>query len=141
MSKEPKISEEIAQEQLDQFLEYYDIDPSDCENRDDVRAGLEISFKGIKRSIMNGHVEMIQDDEGDILVKQVLEHKVGAVEELIYKPCTAIAKAELDTRKVEGQDNRITYLMGKMCGRLRIVQELKAGDEKRMKRLGGVFLM
>lgn len=139
--KEQVISEEVAEDQFNKFLEYYDIDLEDCEERDDVRAGLEIAFKGIKRAIRSGYVEMIETDEGEILVRQVLQHPVGQVTELIYSPSTAMAKAELDTRKIEGQDNRITYLMGKLCKRLKIVQMLKAGDEKRMKRIGGVFLM
>ncbi len=65
------ISEEVAEEQLDGFLEFYDIVKADIEHEDGP-AAVGTLLNGIKRAIMRGDVEMEQGD-GTMMVRQTLK--------------------------------------------------------------------
>lgn len=131
------ISDEVAGETIDKFKEYYDIDIDDFPG--DVKAALVASFRKMKRSIMEGRLE-IEIAEETIAVRQHLEKPPeGAENPLVYKELSGSSKVNL-TDDV-GSHKKMYYFLGVLSGEgLKVIQALKGKDMSLAEALGCVFL-
>jgi hypothetical protein len=131
------ISEERAQEILDQFTEYYDIDPETMpENLQRVIAS---SLAKIKKAIRDGRLE-IETDGQSITVKQNLQKPpAGVASQLTYKEVTGAAKIGI---KDDSTDyGKIYTFLGALTGDgVGVIQKLGGKDLSLAESLGVVFL-
>lgn len=131
------ISEERAQEILDQFTEYYDIDPETMpENLQRVIAS---SLAKIKKAIRDGRLE-IETDGQSITVKQNLQKPpAGVASQLTYKEVTGAAKIGI---KDDSTDYGKMYtFLGALTGDgVGVIQKLGGKDLSLAESLGVVFL-
>jgi hypothetical protein len=145
MKEDMQISKETAKDQLDQLLNYYDLDPDDYKEIqvDGNSAGIaiDVSIKKITKAIMKGRLEITLDDNGRPFVVQHLVGRYKSVDKLTYKPITGSAKVEMDKRKGES-NSKLYALMGSLSGEgAEIIQALEGPDLSLVESLGGLFLM
>ena len=131
------ISEETAQETLDQFTAYYDMDIEGLP--DALNTAMVFCLNQIKRAVEKGKLEIeITDDT--IVVKQHLKKEIPrAPNPLVYKEVNASAKLAM---KDDGtQYGRIYALLGALSGEgSAVILKLKGADMSLAESLGTVFL-
>jgi hypothetical protein len=135
-----KISKEAAQEQVDLFMDLYDIDPDFLpENR--VSNLKTIEMQNVK-NIMRGRVE-IKEEDGQAVITQFLTKPIKAgqseIKQLVYKNFGATAKMEMD--KVEGEHAKINALLSSMCNESTVtLQKMKGIDQSVAEMIGSFFM-
>ena len=90
---EIKISEEVAEEQFDSFLDYFDIDFNDIEVEDGAEAARTMKNTLI-RAIRRGALEI--NVEGEFSIKQKLTHPIGEIDFITYTDKVARARLAMD---------------------------------------------
>lgn len=129
-----KLSEESAQEQLDSFMQHYDIDLADMPKEQS--EAINGALNRIKRAIRGGKLEI----DGPI-VKQTLTSATGEVSEIIYNELSGQAKIAMSGKGVNDQYGRIYALLGSLSklGEGAIVK-LKGADLSIAECVGLLFL-
>lgn len=110
---EAKISEEVAEEQFDSFLDYFDIDFNDIEIEDG-----EATAKTIKtalvRAIRRG--ALVISVGGDFSIKQILTHPIDDIQEIIYTDKFAKARLAMDHESPKKSQARMLAFMAALSG-------------------------
>jgi hypothetical protein len=136
------ISEEMAQEQIDLFLEFYEIDLDDLDN-EDLKDALSISIKKVFKAIRKGRLEIIEVEDS-VHVKQILKKKKPEKlpsNEVIYKELEGVAKVNMKSRDPEDQYGKIYALLGSLSGLgTPIITQFKSTDLSIAECLGALFL-
>jgi hypothetical protein len=144
-----KISNDVAEDELTRFLEYYDLDPEEDE---DVEELLKRYGARLVRAIRNGHIELEEDDNGRLFVLQHLRCKHKVLGDTIrYKPLSAKAKIAMKDgmtanrkgqMKQRGSNDRMYRLLGSLAGlENSAVQLVEGPDVGLMEILGALFLL
>lgn len=127
------LSEEVAREQIMDFLEYYDIDPEQGENNP-----LEQALQTIEDYIRRGVLEVGRDDASKI---KVIHNLSSGNEALEYHEIQAKHKISVDSCKSNAGYTRIYTFMGALSGVGRAgIEKLSAKDLAVVEVLGLVFL-
>jgi len=105
-----EISREVAEEQLDEFLGFYEIELDILPG--DQKAAVDGSVKKIISAILKGRVEVLSNGE----IRQVFKNPPGDVPELIYRELTGSAKLAMKGKGAEDYHGRIYALLGSLAG-------------------------
>ena len=134
---ETKLSEETAQDILEQFIDYYEIDPADMS--DDVGEAITTSLVKIRKAIQKGRIEINIDSE-TITIKQHLKKPHPGIENpLIYKEIVGTAKTPI--KPDVSHYIKIYTFLGALSGEgLSNIQKLRGADLSLAESLGTVFL-
>lgn len=127
-----KLTEEIAEQQLQVFLDYYELEAEDLtEKQINV---YETVAKRIKKSIRKGRLTI----EGDLdNLKMTYKTKNG--HELSFKELTGKAKLAMKSDSHDGQTQElIGYLTGEGAS---VISDLSGADLSVMESLGLLFLL
>ncbi len=114
---ENKISVEVAREQVDLFLDYYDM-PLDelLEELDDknMKSGVKTSYNRIIKAIQKGRIEISLSDDDQL---KIIQH-VGKdnSETLEYKIIDGHAKSSMKNADSEDTYGKIYSLIGSLTG-------------------------
>lgn len=140
MSEETKttLSPESAQAELDKFIEFYELKRDNLnEDQQDV---YDSATRSIRDAIIKGRIEILEDDNGNVIVKQNLR-KPGATP-ITYKVMTANAKRAMGGKKNQGDFDRLYNLMSSLSGLgNNAINQLVGPDMSTMENLGYLFLM
>ena len=125
-----KLSEEVAAAEIDELLDYYQIDAADVEQP---RAKL-IRFCRL------GLVENVKDG-GDFKVRQTFLYPPGDVKAVLYEEVRGKHKIAMDGHKPTEAYTRIYALMASLCGLTPdAFKNLKSVDLSVVECLGAVFI-
>jgi len=114
------ISQEVAEEQLNAFLDYYEIE------LDELPEEINGAVKKLLSAICKGRVEVLSNGE----IKQIFKNPPGEVSEVVYKELTGSAKLAMKGKSAEDHHGRIYALLGSLAGI----------DERGISKLRGVDL-
>ena len=107
------LSEESAQAQVCELLEYYDIDIEAIGAADEkTAAGLEMSLDAVARAFRTGQLEIDMSDEGKMQVK----HTLMGGEVVTYQEVSSKAKLAMEKVNPKAQYSRIYAFMGSLAG-------------------------
>lgn len=138
--KKRTISEESAQEQMQEFLDYYDIDARDIEI-DQGEESVETVLNRLIRAIQKGYLE-VDMSGGEPVVTQNLQHPPGEVKTLVYGVIQARHKIEMDKASKDRGAVRMHALMSALSGEApRAIQSLQGVDMSIMERLATLFMV
>ncbi len=135
-----KISEEVAQDQLDMFLDYYEFELESLPS--DQRMVVEYSLKRLNTAIRKGFLEIkIEDDT--IKVTQILKKPPAPdMTQIVYAELSGKHKIAMRDKKNEDQYGRMYSLVGSMTGfGETFFYSLKGIDISIAECLGGLFLL
>ena len=130
---EMKLSEESAQEQLNQLLDYYEIDFTDIPT--DQKNAFDMIGKKLVKFIRQGRLEIKIED--GIQCIQTLRNGTTTIE---YKELSGKAKSAMGTKSAEDGNGRIYALMGALSDGEAAIIQLKGPDLSLAECLGAVFL-
>lgn len=130
---EMKLSEESAQEQLNQLLDYYEIDFTDIPT--DQKNSFDMIGKKLVKFIRQGRLEIKIED--GIKCIQTLKNGTTTIE---YKELNGKAKTAMGTKSTEDGNGRIYALMGALSDGEAAIIQLKGPDLSLAECLGAVFL-
>lgn len=133
-----QISLESAERQMDELLDYYEIEKEHIVNEHGKDA-IQTIYNRLVGSIQNGRLEIKQTEEG-LLIIQHLKHAPGDVSSITYHEITAEAKLAMDGHG----DNKGFTKMHALMGALSklgpsAMKQLRGVDQGIMERLALVF--
>lgn len=133
-------SKEVATDNLDELLEYYDIHKEDLAIEEGP-AAMQTLLNGLVRSIMNGRLKVVIK-EGDLEIIQSLKFPPGEIKELTYGVVTQSARLEMDKINGSKEQERMVAFMASLSGSTsKVISKLKGVDMGTMNRLATVFSM
>ena len=91
--EEFKISEQVADEQFESFLDHFDIDFNDIEIEDGAEAARTMK-NALIRAIRRGALEITTED--GFSIRQILTHSIGDMQAIIYTDKVAKARLAMD---------------------------------------------
>lgn len=142
MSTKPKekLSKENAQESLNEFFDYYDIDIDDIEDENQQTAMRSVEKKLLK-AVMRGDLEFKTTDEAPEAIQHLKKSKTN-ISTITYKVLNGKAKQAMN-KKAEGDHHgRIYALMGSLSGLgSEAIASLRSTDLSISEGLGTVFLL
>lgn len=141
-----KLSEEVAQEQLNLLLEFYAIEVADVQDLqayyaedDAVQKAIRGSCDRLKRFIRMGLLEIT--DENGLTVIQRLRCPVGEMSAVSYRIIDGMAKQEMRHARENDFYGKIYYLMGALSKTpANVIAKFRAVDSSVVECLGAVFL-
>jgi len=119
------ISEEIAEEQFETLVDFYNIDLSDLDDGDGEVASNSVKNKFI-RALRWGLLEVI-DGENGVEVKQTLIKEIGGLKELTYTQVNGRARKSL--RKITCNYQKMYTLLGVLSGHGAAVYDKMTGRD------------
>jgi hypothetical protein len=126
------IQQEDAQKQVDLLIEYYDLDPEKEE--------LRKIIPDLTRHIMRGRVEITEDAEGEIHVRQNFRKPVNDTTGLNYNVINGVNKTQMKT-DTKSDFAKIYAMVGSMTGWSGMkISQLKGVDNQVVETLGALFL-
>lgn len=134
-----KVSEEVAEEQLETFLDFYDIDIASIDHKE-VQAGLKLSASKVKRAIRKGKlsVELAGDS---IKVIQTFKNTEGTEDTIDYTVIAGRHKVAMKDKSDTDNYGKIYALMGSLSGLgEKAILKLKGADLGLVESLGGLYL-
>lgn len=139
------ISEEVASDQLDLLLDYYDIEMEDFNevkiDGASSKAAIQISVRKLTKAIRKGNLEITFND-GELFVTQKLIGKKYQRSELKYKPLGGSAKMAASKYDRDDFSGRMYAILGAMCGEgAPAIISLVGPDLSVAECLGGLFLL
>lgn len=134
-----KVSEEVAQDQLDLLIDYYDIDLDMKNDADDVQRAALAAVEKLKRYIRLGRVEITADD--GLTVIQHFKYSKGETTSISYRVCDGKAKMAMSKAGEKDYSGKIYHLMASL-GNVSPgdLAKLQAVDSNVVECLGAVFL-
>ncbi len=134
------ISRESAEQQLNLFLEYYDIVKEDIKDESQENS-LSQTCNILIRAIMRGALEISEDSDG-LKVIQHLEKTKFEVLDIEYKVCGGATKLYA-VEKSKGDNAKAIYLLMGSLSNLgyETMKKFKATDSKVLENLGLLFLL
>jgi hypothetical protein len=131
------ISDETASEQIDAFLDYYDIDPETLPEK--VGDAIVSSLAKIKRAIMAGQLEIVVDTETITITQNLTKPPKGFPGPVVYREITGQAK--IGIKDDSGDYGKMYAFLGALCGEgIGVIQKLKGKDLSLAEALGCCFL-
>ena len=127
-----KLSEDSAQEQLNQLLDYYEIDFNDIPTQQ--KDSFEMIGKKLVKFIRQGRLEIKTED--GIQCIQTLRNGTTTI---TYKELNGKAKTAMGTKSAEDGNGRIYALMGALSDGETMIAELKGPDLSLVECLGAVW--
>jgi hypothetical protein len=100
--KEKLISLEVAEEQLQEFLDVYEIEASDFGAGEDGEEGLASVKRQLLKGLCYGRLEVVDDAQNGLTLKQNLANPLRGVESLTYR-LTGAAKAAIKAPGAAGK--------------------------------------
>ena len=139
--RELPISYETAENEIESFLDYYEIYPeeiTDEEQKDNIVGALE----SIIGHIRAGHVKVEETEDGDINIIQKLKLNKGDLDTAKYESARIpTAKVQMKNAKNDDGYGKMYALMGSLCGNgSPWVKNLKGVDYRVMEALSVLFL-
>lgn len=135
---ESKISLEVAKDQMQEFLDYYDIDQDDIVVEQGPEA-IETILNRLVRAIQKGHLE-IQDNGTKVI--QNLKFPMGDVTQITYGVLTQKNKYAMEGISDKKPIARMNALMGSLAGVPgNAFMNLKGVDLSVMERLATLFMV
>ncbi len=135
------ISKEMAAEQLEVLMEYYDIDKDDIEIEEGTEA-VQTLMNGLVRAIRKGRLEIKVDADNKLVVTQHLQHPPGDIDSINYNIVGQKARLAMDRVKSTKEQERMCAFMGSLSGfGSQGVSGLVAADMGTMSRLATLFSM
>lgn len=135
--KKPILSEEVAQEQVQILLDYYDIEADTEELEPAQKKAISSSISKIKRGIMNGIIEITGDN--GLKITQMLQNPPGDVSTLEYGRVSG--KSRVSMKDGGSEYERCYQLVGSVTGvGAKAIQNLDIRDLKYCEALGVLFL-
>jgi hypothetical protein len=142
-----KISDEVAQQQLDLLLDFYEIEIGDVEKEaefydeggDEVQKAIKGACDRLKRYIRKGLVEINETD--GLTIVQYLRCPDGEFSTVSYRVIDGIAKQEMRWAKENDFYGKIYYLMGSLSKKsASIIAKFRGVDSSVVECLGAIFL-
>lgn len=110
---ENKIPKENAEDQVQLFLDYYDIDPEeDAANKAHMES-MKASIKKLVKHVARGRLEISQGKDG-IEITQFIQFPINDVSELKYKVLTGRNKGQMKNADEADQHGKIYSLVGSL---------------------------
>ena len=135
-----KFSEEVAKDQMQEFMDYYDIDKDDIVV-DQGPEALDTIYNRLVRAIRTGNLEITFSGEG-ISVIQHLKFPPGDVSKIEYGELTGKNKLAMDKINDGKGVERIHALMASLSGLPgEAMAKLKGSDLSIMERLATLFMV
>ena len=133
------LSNEVAQEQLDLMLDFYDIDPEENSIDEAQEKGVKTAFVKLRKAIRLGVIE-IKETDGKLQVKQnFYKDKEKSIE---YKTLTGQAKIGMGKKGDKDFHGRMYALLGYLSGLgERAILNLEGKDLSVAECLGMLFLV
>ena len=136
---EDKISLEVAENQVQELFDYYDIDVDDIDDEDQ-KSNLFTARKKAIRAVQQGRL-IIEEKEGSLKVTQVLSKPPGDIDRLEYREIDGKSKIGLKNKKKNDGFGRIYTLLGSLAGLSETaIAALKGKDMGLAESLGLIFL-
>lgn len=137
------LSEESAQEELNRFYEYYDIDLSDLDE-DDGDEEMSIGNRAIKslqkkilKGVRKGVLKFEERDEGFFIVQTTRRGN-----DISYKEIDGHAKTEMGKKKDNDHSGKCYALLGYLCGEgENLIKKLKGPDLSLAEAIGTTLLL
>lgn len=134
------ISEQIAQEQIDVLLDFYDIDFADIEKKE-AREAVESSCKRLKRAVRKGMIDIKTVDDTIEVIQNLSRPFKNFEGPIVYKEITGRAKVAMRDNADTDHFGRIYALLGGMAGEGEaVIQKLRGKDMSVAECLGVLFL-
>lgn len=108
-----KISEQVAMEQLDGLLDYYDLDLNDIKNSAQ-RDAVESAYNRLIKAVRKGNLEFSNDD--NIKIVQHLKKPLGESGTIEYRELDGKAKVAMKDKADTDYYGRIYSLLGSLSG-------------------------
>lgn len=140
MTTENKISEEMAKEQIECFIEYYGFDWNDIEIENGPEA-LKTMTNTLTRAIRVGKLEVSTGD-GELKITQNLQHPIDEITEITYRDRVLKANLAMDresSKKVEVR--RLAFMSTVSDIPTKSLIKLKGRDVTIFNRITGIFSM
>jgi len=136
------IPRDSAEQQVDLFLDFYDIDTDEDASDTNHRNMLKASKNKLIKHVMRGRVEISENDDGDVVVKQTLKFPVNDVDHLEYKVLGGIAKKQMKNAEDSDYSGKVYNLCGSLTGWTgNSIAKLKGVDLSVVECLGALFLV
>jgi hypothetical protein len=135
---EQRLSEETAQEHLDLFIDYYEIDIEDLPK--ELKQAMTYCFNHMKRAIRKGRLE-IEVTDGIINIRQNLKKPIAGkkIPQLVYKEINIEVKRAM--RDEDNREARTAQLLGALTGEGEtLISKLSGPDMSLAESLATVFL-
>lgn len=110
---EDKISEQVAEEQFESFLDHFDIDFSDIEIEDGEEAARTMK-NALIRAIRRGALEITTED--GLSIRQILTHPIGDIQAIVYTDKIAKARLAMDHESPKKTQARMYAFMAALSG-------------------------
>ena len=141
MENKNKLPREIAEKQVDLFLDFYDIDIEEDATDTQNRNALNAAKRKLVKHVMRGRIEITGDDD-DLKVKQIFKTPVNDVSELNYKVIGGVAKKQMKNAEDSDISGKIYALIGSLTGwNGNSVAKLTGVDMSAVESLGLLFLL
>ena len=135
-----QLSYEAAKDQVDLFLDYYDIEPEVDAESSDHRAQLLNAIHRLTKHVMKGRVE-ISMEGNKIKVIQKLKFPVNDVNSLEYKVCGGVARSEMKHADQNDMNGKIYNMVGSLTNWTgNSIKKLEGVDISAVECLGMLFL-
>lgn len=108
-----KISEQVAMEQLDGILDYYDLDLNDIKNAAQ-REAVESAYNRLVKAVRKGNLEFSNDES--IKIIQHLKEPLGESETIEYRELDGKAKVAMKDKADTDYYGRIYSFLGSLSG-------------------------
>ena len=136
---EKKISDEVAEEQFESFLDYYRINFNDIEIEDGAEAARTMK-NALVRAIQEGLLEVTAGD--DLVIKQNLIKPIGEIDSITYTDKVAKARLAMDHESPKKTQARMLAFMAALSGvPVSVLLQLKGADYTIFGRIMAIFSM
>lgn len=146
--EDPIISEDLAQQQIDMILDYYNINMDkffkvEVEGSNANEVLEEEGFRTLQAVIRDGRIEVEIDSDSKLIVKQNLVHRYAHdLSALVYRPLTGRAKIASQKKKDVSFEEKMYNLLATMCSKnYSIILALEGKDLVAAEAVGGLFLL
>lgn len=137
-----KISEQVAMEQLDGLMDYYDLDLNDIKNSAQ-RDAVESAYNRLVKAVRKGNLEFSPEATKDknIKIVQHLKKPIGESGTIEYRELDGKAKVAMKDKSDTDYYGRIYSLLGSLSGLGETaITGLKGSDLSVAECLGVLFL-
>ena len=135
-----KISEESAEEQISNLLEYYDIEIEDFDN-ENLKSALATSRRKLVKAIRKGMIEIKEEDGTPIVYQHLLKPVKGIESPIRYKEVDGRSKRAMKKMSENDYSGRIYAFLGGLSGDgSTIIERFQSQDLTVAECLGTIFL-
>jgi len=135
------ISFEVAKNQLNILLDYYEINPEE-ETKEETKESLEQAIAQVEKAIRKGRVTIRETEEG-LEVSQKLKKPLGEADTIKYKELCGAAKVEMEKNcKINHNYKKIYALCAAMSSLPEtFFHKIRGVDMSTAESLGLIFLL